>query len=546
MRILNLVILYLLFLSQISAQNLISNPGFETGNSFPNNYAQAHLLDHWESDQYNAGGGIYVHSPDWFYSFGPAISAHSGGGMLGMGNYELIEQNINLSQNQFYLINLNFLLYNFPLAPWSGSTLRIFIAKNKVEYKSNDLCGNNYNEYQNGLFQDIIQVASLNLDLAVYGFSTWNQFNCSFKTPHNGNYNYICFDVIKTVYSGGGGSTCQDAYIMLDDISVVPLCSNFCSVGLPPITHTTFQNQMIANNLYQTFRALIENAMYVNFTIWDGNGGLIYEYESYDPNGLHDEINGIVYPDLMIEWNGVDMNGNTITMMDGFVYVIKMWSCTSGWIDTGLRSLVYHPPISPPGFPNIPEYYNCELDYCCPQNASIQNQIYNQVNARTDVINHIDIATTGSVSIFAGSTVKFHAGNSITAGSNIYIQAGAEIEMRIVPCGTQRIINVAQQMNNIRHDHNYDENSGYVKHCDDDFELSPNPNTGIFKIRLNKSCPKEMSLEIYSLIGLKIHESNIEAGMGIIGVNLEYQTPGTYVCILKSIDKIITKKLLIF
>src|SRR5689334_11136191 len=132
-----IAIALLVFLNNLvysqTADNKIDNGGFESGSAMPSGPSDADRLFHWRTRTSPVSGGAN-HSPDWFHTAGwDAFSrpTHSGNGKLGMFNYELIQQPIAISDDQFYILTLYIKPgNNASLYPpdFNGSTLNVYIA----------------------------------------------------------------------------------------------------------------------------------------------------------------------------------------------------------------------------------------------------------------------------------------------------------------------------------------------------------------------------------------------------------------------------------
>jgi hypothetical protein len=368
------------------------------------------------------------------------------------------------------------------------------LAKNSVSYKSNSLgCTSDYVTFNDPIGQDIIQVAEIPITQSVLGYGVWNEIKKAFKSPLNGhNYDYIVFDVRSNNYQVIG---CSDSYILLDDISLFPLCSNFCATDLPPITHSALPDGMIANNLNERFKVLITNAMSVEFKVWYVNTGqLIYEFNSFDVNGLKNPG----YPDYLLEWNGVMDGGTTLLQQVYLAYGIKLWSCSSGTIVHWGMPLLYFPPVNPPGFP-IFEYYFNELEACCPLTRVINNFTYPTGFSREDVSSSLIAGNFGPVIVPFGSSVKYHSADELILGPFFDIQPGANFEAQIVPCGTQRY---SQPSGPERLNYDFDTMTSLNLN---NSQILPNPNNGSFTYISSKKHSEEYILDVIDCQGKLCH-----------------------------------------
>jgi hypothetical protein len=153
----------------IKSQNYIYNFDFETadgGNSWPTAVAQADKMTSWETRTFSTGS-TDLHSPDWINLNGTGVQTikgvhpgpHTGSGMIGMTNYELIQQQFNnqaMDGETYHTISM---WVYMPSPESKNCRLRIMFAQNKLKYDDesiipaqqnlSDLCTEKYTQFSN-------------------------------------------------------------------------------------------------------------------------------------------------------------------------------------------------------------------------------------------------------------------------------------------------------------------------------------------------------------------------------------------------------------
>lgn len=240
----------------------------------------------------------------------------------------------------------------------------------------------------------------------------------------------------------------------------------------------------------------------------------MYTVEYFDPIRLVNPG----YNDFLLVWDGKLNNGNCMPTAD-WVYnahlIIK--NCNqvfdehidiTFWNYSGICNSV------PPQFTN-------EIPNCCPEYAVIDN-VYYSSDSRTDVNNYINIAVNAPVSFGNNTNVKFHAGNSINLGPNFINNPSANIEMKIVPCGTNKMVNT--NLGNIVNRDSLLEYDPIEKV--ENIKAFPNPNHGIFYLVLPKAdFPYDIS--IINPLGDLVWEKYNTTESNIL-VDLSNSTQGVY------------------
>ena len=227
--------------------------------------------------------------------------------------------NLILANNQTYSLQFNLAVHDFGLVPWLGSSFKVYISKNHMEYKDKaNECTTDYTNYKN--YGDKIEVANINLSASLYTYNEWQTFTITFNTPSDGDeYDYINFDLRQNNYipNNTPNVNCRDGYVLVDDINLTNACNNDCydpdripfSVfwvyqGIPIYLVNDAPDWAVGYDQSGNYHALslyIQGATYIKLEIWDGFGGLMYEVEEYDPV----ELINPGWPDFYLAWDKV-------------------------------------------------------------------------------------------------------------------------------------------------------------------------------------------------------------------------------------------------
>lgn len=526
----------------VKSQNYIYNYDFETadgGNSWPTGVAQADKMTSWET-RTKSVGSLDLHSPDWINSNGTGVqtimgvhpSAHTGSGMIGMTNYELIQQNFNsgssLEAETYH--NISMWVY-MPANSSKNCRLKIMFSNSRLKYKneniltgsqqSSDLCTNDYIDYHNSLssWTTIHEFDFNNLNLT---YDSWQKISFTFKTPPNSilnNYDFFAMELRKNGYNPSSiAGNCEDSYIFIDDISLVKstFCDAACAPNLGSITHGTFANAMFSN---YAWGFTVNNAIGIEFTLYDRWGiAAISTETAFDPNGLIDAG----YSDYAFGWNALN-NNNQVFPEDTYPYILKIYNCNETINHVGSIYIIGN------GYPSSLGYniHNFELNDCCPNDRYIQNVTYLNdyiETAKNNIFAGNNVTTSvanGNVIIGYGVDVKYVA-------KNINIQSG----FSVMPGGTFKAIATEDciyqsvQRKSLRERPSLDGNNSFKINntVNSDLLIYPNPSNGIFTFKTLNS--EITNIEIYNYFGTKIVSYNKENFNSLI--NLEDHANGTY------------------
>lgn len=442
-----------------SQTNYIHNGGFEvkrSGKGYPTppsgsdySYAQSDNLAHWESRTSNKTSNIeyeYLHSPDWVHADGSGIQstqghppAKYGKGLLGMSNYELIQQkfkNNEMVGGRAYEFSLYIRIAGVGLFSFANSSLRIYLAKDKLHYKNepaifpldqnwNYACTHDYTKYKESA-QNYTEIARFDLNPADFNTpSGWKHFSKGFEAPLDINaWDYFVIDVIKDDYPNGhedgNPNDCQDAYVFIDEVSLVSasFCNALCSPNLEEIYHGGYFNAVQATE--HPSHIIVGNATGIDFIVFSSEQQVLYSQFEFDPNGLKDPG----YNDYIFHWDGTLANG-TYLPEDVYVYKLTMWNCNQQITHVSSYTYIQGDIINNPTPPPIKNY---TLEDCCPDELYIQNKTYTDDETEYSNIfikagSNVTSGTTGPVVVTAGQTVKY-------ISSDIELLPGFSVEAR--------------------------------------------------------------------------------------------------------------------
>ncbi|MGQ0829655.1 MAG: T9SS type A sorting domain-containing protein [Bacteroidota bacterium] len=521
-----------------SAGNLLFNGGFETadGQGYPNGLAQVNNLESWESrvkTVQTAGGLRRFHSPDWVYNgqhseYSPAPTPVSGSGVVGMLNYELIQQNFRneeMKAGELYVVSMYIYLYSSTQGGTiDNSSLKCYLAKQGVHYKSEDNitqqqeCSQQYVDYQT-INNQLLEIGSWNLNLSNYpNTNGWTKISAVFRAPSNTfNWDYFMIDLRQNNYTSSGSfDHCYDGYVFIDEVSLeeVDQCGKTCSPGLGAIQYSTMPNAIVANNA-PGFTMLIKDAMGINFTVFNRWGEEIYNQNAYDPNGLKDTG----YPDYYFSWTGQKPDGSLFPQ-DVYTYTLRLWNCSYDQTYTSSLTYLIGNGSATQGY----DLHNTQLADCCIDYLEIQNKQYfsgvtiekadNYIIAGT----YINSTPNGPVICRSGSDVKYvseliilHPGFSVESG-------GKFIAIATGICSDQLVR--SRDVNRDRPDFEALKISTLDNIAGTAYNISPNPsNDGVFTFVSNVEYNYIETIELYDVFGKLIKNNNNINSSLIIDLN---------------------------
>lgn len=522
--------------SSFSQTNFIYNGGFEdkgTGKNYPTpvppgdySYAQSDNLDHWESRTSNKTANIqyeYLHSPDWLHTDGSGTQsnyghppAKYGKGLLGITNYELIQQkfkNNEMIGGRAYEVSLDIRIAGGGLLPFANSSVRIFLAKNKLHYKNEptilplsqdweDACTHDYTKYKESS-QNYKEIARFDLNPSDFNTNSgWKYFSKGFEAPLDiGAWDYIVIDLIKNDYPSGhedgNKDDCQDAYVFIDGVSLVSasFCNLVCAPELGEITHGGFFNAVQPTE--HESHILVANAVGIDFVVFSSEQQVLYSQFEFDPNGLKDPG----FDDYIFHWDGTLANG-TFLPEDVYVYKLTMWNCNDVVEHISSYTYIQGDLIDNPTPPPIKNYI---LNDCCPNELYIQNKTYTEDETEYSNIfikagSNVTSGTNGPVIVSAGQTVKYIS-SEIDLLPGFSVEAGAEFTAIATDiCSYSTRGRFAE-----RKTYTDPDISLFNKHRSK-LLFYPNPSAnGIFQYKLS-DIEELQSIEIFSMAGQRLGE----------------------------------------
>ncbi len=484
-RVRYLVVASCLFLlhSGYAQTNVLDNGSFELGQQ-PDCWAQGDFAEDWQSRKYDDQlTGKITHSPEYFddnvnfYAASQCVpphgqgvgepkfvsGAHTGRRYIGMGAYELIQQHITaLTPGRYYTAVLyiapNYDPFN---GLWQGGTgkLKIGLARHDVNYKAgnpNVECTEDYVTYEDGLTQEIMEVGTLDLNIADFDSpDSWRRVTFSFVAPNDGidDFDWFFLDVEVPGFEGvelADDQACIGDYVYIDDVAIYDarLCGAVCSPELGGISYGYYEGNP-ESELYgdwipnatpnylatgtMAFSMYITNAISITLEVITPSNQLLYVQREFDPNGLIDAG----YQDYFFGWHGVLPDGTTLPF-DTYAYHLKIENCNPGDVVTiAYHALHYQPEWSDPG-PYV-ETRSFDLNDCCLDHKYYQNTVLNG-DTRTYVHDFITAGSnvttgaTGPVIVPANSYCYFQAGTAINIEPGFVVEPGGAYLGVIAEC----------------------------------------------------------------------------------------------------------------
>jgi len=230
-------------------QNKINNGDFEGGNYINEIEWKAFIdgINNWESrTKYFVKNGVeYVwHSPDWYsnsqttqryvyfdYNLNQSMTVFAISGLryIGMSNYELIQQPINLEANTQYVLKFSVFIDKSKYD--NNSEINVYLAKNEVKYrkekgKEKYICSDKFKKHKTGWGQGYLDIGFFNLDY--YPKNEWASITKKFTISSSVNINDFDWFVVEGINSTST-SNCQQTYFLIDNMTLIKGCDNGCS-----------------------------------------------------------------------------------------------------------------------------------------------------------------------------------------------------------------------------------------------------------------------------------------------------------------------------
>jgi hypothetical protein len=532
--------------------NLLFNDSFEDAeDGLPGNQGDAYKMHSWDSRVKDVGSGpneTFLHSPDWIYTGLSTTNLHTteaiwpmpltGRGMIGVRNYEVIQQNFRnelMTPNALYVVSLNIYLSSENSSYWQGSTLTCFLAKQEMKYKSeNDLedqCTPNYTEYVDGIFpiQDTSNIASWSLDLNQYpNTNGWIRIEKVFQAPeHPGLWDYFAIDMFQDNYDPTSvGFSCEDGCVFIDDVAIRELdqCGTTCSPQLGDIKTTCLPNVVLAGQ--SPMGMLIKNAIGIDFIVindWQ-SGSIIHRQVDYDVNGLKDAG----YDDYEFLWLGYPNNdpSQPLFQQDVYPYTMRIWNCEHE--ATFINYVVYIPGNSSAqqGW-NI---QNAHMNDCCVRDLYIQNKIYpsgsNTIEGAELFITagySVTTGTLGDVVCDVGSRVRY-VSKDVNLENGFIVWPGADFEA--VLTGDCNNADVHRKTGKPSYRDKIDYKLKSIS-----YSIFPNPSiTGIFSYDFTSGNESIEKIEVYNCLGQLVFDLSTPSKNNI----LDLSTFGSGIYIVKT------------
>ncbi len=552
----------MVFCQNFNFANILFNSSFEDGtdNSKPNYVAQTEFLQFWKDNLkkiIEPNSVSYLHSPDWFkegYGFIDMVEynpypqqihvqANNGTGYIGMGYAELIMQQLS-NDNKFqeglkyylsmYIRPIVYPVYSyngyFGYANWNNFVnLKVYAAKKDIIYKNNkieDICTAEYDDFQDGIFQSIINIADFSISLNNYQPGMWHKISTNFIAP-NESFDWIAIEIDEQP------SFC-DAYILIDDVMIAEGCINGCS-------STAGVFDIVVNEKHEkddplTFFGL-KNITYVELTIkW-----------------LQSDIITIIInnPPNIIAWDGKNANGVEVDAANvGYQYLLKVTNdCGTKEYNENFQKLNHSgDPTNPSEYFYFTEVSKPPLPECCQEYIVLQNQYLVQdktIGAPDPLLYKADIGISAGpvVIIEEDNTVIFEAGQAIDLLPGFTVEQGASFTATITSCDGNSNKSMMLESENTWQYNEYSDLLETTKfeqqesYSESNFTIHPNPFSDSFTISFSQ--PEETDAKIYLTDAygrqvLGIFNGSFDKGQHSIDVSTDGITKGLYFCVMET------------
>lgn len=481
------------------SQNFIYNGGFEEGdiNGAALNaltpYKTSQYLDYWKRAKNT--DNLPNHSPDWRYisnfSFGlngsfdninslpVSFFAPEGLAMIGMGQAELIQQEINTSNiesssqgilNPKLILSFNIRIPNHS-QPLPSTKLSFYLSKNQLKYDSNDPCdGDDYREIGNWISK-YTPICEFNNLSSNFPSGEWHSVTCEYSIPNNiASYDWFGIDLRS--FEEGNDECATDEYIYLDDIKFIFGCEDGCSR-----TDGQHELQMTSNVIHNNSAVVIENTdnlTDLQFEVYLGNGALVYYNEVHCPNG-------ITHP---IYWDGTSIGGSPVANGLYKYRIIATNDCYSTeWTGSILKSIDYQGSNTSNFSQNCESGGNITPEECCLIDFYIDNETLVPPPYSKYIVQENIWACTQNpdfsdeVKVLNEANVLFQSGKQITLAEGFNTERGAVFLAQIKPryCDNGENEGADSSTRFEENNSNADESTSCSKKLKNDIFLYPNP-----------------------------------------------------------------------
>jgi flagellar hook assembly protein FlgD len=521
---------------------------------------------------------LLLHSPDWFmtntYNYNSYnwkklriienqvdIVPHSGLGYLGMGPGELVQQKF-FNANKFEegkQYTLNF--YIRPISDqnssaesdkiggqgyggdWStGLDLKVYLRKNDMKYSA---AANNKNNrcdpskfYKKQSTNNTITVINHHVNLTSYPTGQWYPITIEFTAPAS-NYDWF---IVETQ----SNSLCNSPYLLLDDFMLTQTCE-FPSCDRTGGEVFPNHNGLVSINVPLTITNL-NNAQSVTVEVVTIPGqSPIWSYSTSCTNGIQEPI----------YWDGRNTSGYFAA---NAAYFLKVTSTNDCGTETKTSTIVKNGNYNTPITNNIvcnTSGIETPIPCCIYQPDLVIDNVTLPGLGLLDyrVLNKINVAPSGNVTVTGNAHVEMRAGYEITLNPGFEALSGCNFLAEIVPCtnsGKLRSSNV-EPVTNIVSNNDLNEQNKVTQEINlssidsnevssFDAEIYPNPTVnGIFNVNLLSSSSQSY-IEITNLVGVTVYHSLLKQNSNIIDIS--NQPNGIYIVRLTSKEQNISKKII--
>ncbi len=514
---------------------------------------------------------VLLHSPEWFMtniywdgpnayskltiadSPGSTIQPHSGEGYIGMGLGELVQQKFfnsnKFEEGESYTLNFYIRPVDnnniFSNSNWSqGLDLKVYLRKSKMKYAA---VANNKNKrcdetkyFKKKNMNNTITVMNHHVDLSSYPTGQWHAVTVEFTAPAD-NYDWI---VIETQ---GNVSPCDGTYLLLDDFMLAkscefPSCDRTAGLVFPqdngfvnlttPLTITNLNN--VTSATVEVFPLLGQTPIWsYSVTCTDGIQDPIY----WDGRATSGSYVANAFYVLKVTYTndcGTEVFSHTISKSGDYPATTNNIVCNTSNIATPVPCCVYQPDLT---LNNIVYPGPGLFDY--------------------KVINQIDVAPTGPVTVSNVAEVEMRAGYEIELYPGFTVDAGGYYLAEIVPCtnggrlrpsdvpskdfsGTKQEAIVKAKTTEEASNNKYSEEPVLNKFT---IKVYPNPSkNGKYMVEMLNSSSSKGYVEVMDLIGGIVYKGFIESNKSI--VDISNQPNGIYFIHIRNGDEVNIQKII--
>lgn len=553
------IVIVLCFISTVLfSQNYIYNSGFEEGDAQGAYNAHStsntiEFLDHWEK----ADDEDY-HSPDWrrkgapsynfvapnanvhdytknfpsmppYVYYYPEYFPYNGYGMLGLYNYELIQQKYKasdlasaLSNSPWNSITVKMKIRMSNASPPTTRTLKVFLAKRSMNYKQKQFpCEDeDFRTYNSVGRIDLLTIPNVG---TTYPRGEWHTISQTYTLPYGlniGAYDWIVIDMI--------GDGCPKDYLHIDDVELVMGCPDECSA-----TDGNITNPMSSNVIHSSSTVVLNNvanANSVRLEVFDNGGAIaVFDQTASCTNGI----------DHNLHWDGTSAGGAPLANAI-YQYRVTIQNDCGQQIFTGsILKQEDYAGTNVTNF-NLPclNGVNVTPEPCCWPEPDLF--IYNRTLVGPEpgwtsfiMPGNIWAATlqpnsSDPVVVEHDARVLFRAGQQVTLAEGFSTKAGAVFCAEIAPCARPEGSKMGNSSPLIIIEGEEDKEERDLPVGTKSMKVYPNPTTHVVHLDLSPFYKEEQAylVRVNNVMGEQLY--SFEATTPIVTVDLQKYASGIY------------------